>query len=136
MSGVSIGATNEVLARARSCMEQGKIKEAIDILDSADTSGRRARMLRRKVEEIDEARLEVKEFSSYVELEIFRMQALLRYEALALELRIAQVTEIQANVLSELQEYRENSSLQFGAQIDEMISRIKALTEITKGESK
>jgi hypothetical protein len=64
------------------------------------------------------------------------MQALLRYEALALELRIAQVTEIQANVLSELQEYRENSSLQFGAQIDEMISRIKALTEITKGESK
>ena len=136
MSGVSIGVTNEVLARARSCMEQGKIKEAIDILDSADTSGCRARMLRRKMEEIDEARLEVKEFSSYVELEIFRMQALLRYEALALELRIAQVTEIQANVLSELQEYRENSSLQFGAQIDEMISRIKALTEITKGESK
>lgn len=136
MSGVSIGETNEVLARARSCMEQGKIKEAIDILDSADTSGRRARMLRRKKEEIDEARLELKEFSSYVELEIFRMQALLRYEALALELRTAQVTEIQANVLSELQEYRENSSLQFGAQIDEMISRIKALTEITKGESK
>ena len=136
MSGVFIGETNEVLARARSCMEQGKIKEAIDILDSADTSGRRARMLRRKMEEIDEARLEVKEFLSYVELEIFRMQALLRYEALALELRIAQVTEIQANVLSELQEYRENSSLQFGAQIDEMISRIKALTEITKGESK
>ena len=136
MSGVSIGETNEVLARARSCMEQGKIKEAIDILDSADTSGRRARMLRRKKEEIDEARLELKEFSSYVELEIFRMQALLRYEALALELRTAQVTEIQANVLSELQEYRENSSLQFGAQIDEMVSRIKALTEITKGESK
>lgn len=136
MSGVSIGETNEVLARARSCMEQGKIKEAIDILDSADTSGRRARMLRRKMEEIDEARYELKEFSSYVELEIFRMQALLRYEALALELRTAQVTEIQANVLSELQEYRENSSLQFGAQIDEMISRIKALTEITKGESK
>ena len=93
-------------------------------------------MLRRKKEEIDEARLELKEFSSYVELEIFRMQALLRYEALALELRTAQVTEIQVNVLSELQEYRENSSLQFGAQIDEMISRIKALSEITKGESK
>jgi hypothetical protein len=136
MSGVSIGETNEVLARARSCMEQGKIKEAIDILDSADTSGRRARMLRRKMEEVDEARLELKEFSSYVELEIFRMQALLRYESLALELRTAQVTEIQANVLSELQEYRENSSVQFGFQIDEMISRIKALTEITKGESK
>jgi hypothetical protein len=136
MSGVSIGETNEVLARARSCMEQGKIKEAIDILDSADTSGRRALMLRRKMEEIDEARLEVKEFSSYVELEIFRMQALLRYEALALELRIAQVEEMQQLLLAELQEYCANTSVKLMPQIEEMIFKVKTIIGMTKGESK
>ena len=135
MSGVTIGETNEVLARTRSCMEQGKIKEAIDILDSADTSGCRARMLRRKMEEIDEARLEVKEFASYVELEIFRMQALLHYEVFSSELRNERVKEIQASLLEELRDYRENSSVQLVPQIDEMVSRVKAINEIIYDET-
>ncbi len=136
MSGVTIGETNEILARARSCMERGKIKEAIDILDSADVSGGRARMLRRKAEEVDEARLEAKEFASYVDLEIFRIQALLRYESLAPEQRNAQVKEMQAGLLAELQEYRENSSVQLVSQVDDMISKVKALTEMINGEAK
>ncbi len=136
MSGVTIGETNEILARARSCMERGKIKEAIEILDSADASGGRARMLRRKAEEVDEARLEAKEFASYVDLEIFRIQALLRYEALAPGLRNDQVKEMQSRLLEELQEYRENSSVQLAPVIGEMISRVEALHEMTTGETK
>ncbi len=136
MSGVTIGETNEVLARARSCMEQGKIKEAIDILDSADTSGCRVRMLRRKIEEIDEARLEAMEFASYVDLEIFRMQALLHYDIFSSELRNEQVKEKQATLLEELRDYRENSSVQLVPQIDEMISKVKNLREMMKGETK
>ena len=136
MSGVTIGEANETLARARSCMERGKIKEAIEILDRADTEGARARMLRRKAEEVDEARLEAKEFASYVDLEIFRMQALLRYKALTPEQRNVQVKEIQEGLLAELQEYRENSSVQLASQIDDMISQVKALSEIPKGETR
>ena len=127
MSGVTIGETNEILVRARSCMERGKIKEAIDILDSADASGGRGRMLRRKAEEVDESRLEAKEFASYVDLEMFRMQALLRYEPLTPELRNTQVKEMQAGLLEELREYRENSSVQLTPQIDEMISKVRSV---------
>ncbi len=136
MSGVTIGETNEILVRARSCMEHGKIKEAIEILDSADAAGDRARMLWRKAEEVDEARLEAKEFASYVDLEIFRMQALLRYEAFAFGLRNDQVKEMQSRLLEELQEYRESSSVQLASEIDEMISRVKTLHETTAGEAK
>jgi hypothetical protein len=93
-------------------------------------------MLRRKLEEIDEARLELKEFSLYVELEIFRMQALLRYEALALELRIAQVEEMQQLLLAELQEYCANTSVKLMPQIEEMIFKVKTIIGMTKGESK
>lgn len=136
MSGVTIGEANETLARARSCMERGKIKEAIEILDRADTEGTRARILRRKAEEVDEARLEAREFASYVDLEIFRMQALLRYKALTPEQRNAQVKEIQEGLLAELREYRENSSVQLASRIDDMISQVKALSEIPKGETR
>ena len=93
-------------------------------------------MLRRKAEEVDEARLEAKEFASYVDLEIFRMQALLRYEALAPEIRNAQAKEMQSRLLDELQEYRENSSVQLAPEIDEMISRVEALHEMTTGETR
>ena len=93
-------------------------------------------MLRRKAEEVDEARLEAKEFASYVDLEIFRMQALLRYEALAPEIRNAQAKEMQSRLLDELQEYRENSSVQLAPEIDEMISRVEVLHEMTTGETR
>ena len=84
----------------------------------------------------DVMRVLAKEFASYVDLEIFRMQALLRYEALAPGVRNDQVKEMQSRLLEELQEYRENSSVQLAPEIDEMISRVEVLHEMTTGETR
>ena len=127
MSAVTIGETNEILARARSCMEAGKIKEAIAILDSADCAGSRERMLRRKRDEVDEARAEAREFFACVQLELFRARAISRYDALSEEERQERVSAIRAELLEELREYRENSSVQLTEQIDKAIAEVEAL---------
>jgi hypothetical protein len=64
------------------------------------------------------------------------MQALLHYDIFSSELRNEQVKEKQATLLEELRDYRENSSVQLVPQIDEMISKVKNLREMMKGETK
>ena len=125
MSSVTIGETNETLARARAAMERGEIKQAIEILEAADVTGNMTRLLRRKAEEVDEAKLEAKEFAACVDLELFRIKALQHYAGMSEDERNAKIAEIRDGLLGELAEYRENSSVQLTAEIDIMIERVK-----------
>ena len=125
MSGVTIGESNEILSRAKSCMERGKIKEAIAILDGADTEGCRERLLRRRLEEVDEARSELKNYAALVDLELFRMAALMKCENLSADERKAMVEELRAVLLSELDKYKQNSSGALTAGIESLVSRVR-----------
>ena len=125
MSNVTIGESNEILARARSCMEQGKIKEAIEILDSADTEGDRERLLRRKADEVDEAALELKNYAALVDLELFRIDALMRYEAIPLTERAARAKSLREVLVSELEELRQNTSCSLVSQVESLLARVK-----------
>ena len=125
MSGVTIGETNEILARARSCMERGKIKEAIEILDSADTEADRERLLRRKADEVDEAALELKNYAALVDLELFRIDALMRYEAIPLAERAAQAQNLREVLVSELEELGQNTSCSLVPQVELLLARVK-----------
>ena len=125
MANVTIGESNEILSRAKSCMERGRIKEAIEILDSADTEGTRARLLRRKAEEVDEAKLELRNYAALVDLELFRMDALMKYEVLSLEERKAKVAELQDDLLAELEELKQNTSCSLVGEVDALVSRVR-----------
>jgi hypothetical protein len=106
-------------------MERGKIKEAIEILDSADTAGDRERLLRRKADEVNEAALELKNYAALVDLELFRIDALMRYEAIPLTERAARAKSLREVLVSELEELRQNTSCSLVPQVESLLARVK-----------
>ena len=85
MAAVSIVQTNDTIARARAKMDEGKIKEALEILDGASAAMKRRRLLHRAAERAEAEELQIKELKAGVEIEYFRVDAIMAYTAMPFE---------------------------------------------------
>jgi tetratricopeptide (TPR) repeat protein len=103
MAAVSIAQTNETIARARAKIEEGKIKEALEILDGASVAMKRRRLLHRAAERAEAEELQIKELKANVEIEYFRVDAIMVYTAMPYDERFKKVGVIYKSIMEDLE---------------------------------
>jgi hypothetical protein len=103
MAAVSIAQTNETIARARAKIEEGKIKEALEILDGASVAMKRRLLLHRAAERAEAEELQIKELKANVEIEYFRVDAIMAYTAMPYDERFKKVGVIYKSIMEDLE---------------------------------
>ena len=124
MSAISIAESNETIARARTCMEAGRIKEAIDILDGSSSSLRRRRLLRRAEERVDEEAQEIAEWKAGNEVEFFHAEAVMAYTEMPFRERFQKAESIYKLLVEYIEAYSERCSVAHKPEVDGMLADI------------
>ena len=102
LSAVSIAEAQSTFVQARSLMEAGKIKEALDILDGA--SSRISSIRSRFAARAEQEDRDVQELVAWKDVELFRADALLSYSALPFTDRFKRVEQILADLVCSVEE--------------------------------
>ncbi len=124
MAAISVAEANDTVMRARAKMEEGRIKEAIEILDGASSSLRRRRILRRAEERVDEVAQEIKELAAGNEVEFFRVDAVMSYAAMPFDERFKKSESIYRELAEDLEAYSESCPPAHRPKIDAMLADV------------
>ena len=124
MATISITETNENILRARNLMDEGRIKEAIDLLDGASSSLRRRRVLKRAEERADEEGEEIREIIAGNEVEFFRAEAVLAYTEMPFEERLEKAKSIYRCLVEDIEGYAASCSVRHKDEVDGMLADI------------
>ena len=131
MAAVSIAQTNDTIARARAKMDEGKIKEALEILDGASAAMKRRRLLHRAAERAEAENLQIKELAEYNQIELFRISAIMAFTSMLYRDRIARVNEIAYESVHDLLEgaslFTGKNSLIIHSFADQILSLVSTL---------
>lgn len=107
MAAVSIAQTNETIARARAKIEEGKINEALEILDGASVAMKRRLLLHRAAERAEAEELQIKELKANVEIEYFRVDAIMAYTAMLFDERFRKAADIYKLIVDDVESFSE-----------------------------
>ena len=102
LAAVSIAQTNDTIARARAKMDEGKIKEALEILDGASVAMKRRRLLHRAAERAEAEELQIKELKASAEIEYFRIDAVMAYTAMPFNDRFKKAEGIYKAIVEDI----------------------------------
>ena len=118
MAAVSIAQTNETIARARAKMDEGKIKEALEILDGASAAMKRRRLLHRAAERAEAEELQIKELKAGIEIEYFRIDAVMAYTAMPFDERFKKVEGIYKSLVEDVGTFAEMCTMRNKDEMD------------------
>ena len=118
MAAVSIAQTNETIARARAKMDEGKIKEALEILDGASAAMKRRRLLHRAAERAEAEELQIKELKAGIEIEYFRIDAVMAYTAMLFDERFKKVEGIYKALVEDVGTFAEMCTMRNKDEMD------------------
>ena len=124
MAAISVAEANDTIMRARVKMEEGRIKEAIEILDGASSSLRRRRILRRAEERVDEVAQEIKELAAGNEVEFFRVEAVMSYAGMPFNERFKKAESIYSMLAEDIETYSESCPPAHKLEVDAMLADI------------
>ena len=105
LAAVSIAQVNETIARARAKMEAGDIKGALEILDGASSAMKRRRLLHKAADRAEAEELQIKEMKAGLEIEYFRIDAIMAYTEMPFEKRFKKVETIYQGVSDDLAKF-------------------------------
>ncbi len=118
MAAVSIVQTNETIARARAKMDEGKIKEALEILDGASAAMKRRRLLHHAAERAEAEELQIKELKAGIEIEYFRIDAVMAYTAMPFDERFKKVEGIYKSLVEDVGTFAEMCTMRNKDEMD------------------
>ena len=124
MAAVSIAQVDATVARARELMEEGKVKEALEVLDGASSALKRRRLLRRAADRSAAEELEIKELKAGCDIEYFRVDAVMAYTELLFKERFAKAESIYKSLVADVEEYAANCTVGHKADLDRHLAGI------------
>lgn len=124
MAAVSIAQVDATVARARELMEEGKVKEALEVLDGASSALKRRRLLRRAADRSAAEELEIKELKAGCDIEYFRVDAVMAYTELSFKERFAKAESIYKSLVADVEEYAANCTVGHKADLDRHLAGI------------
>lgn len=105
LAAISMAQVTEAIARARAKVEEGRIKEALEILDGASAAMKRRRLLHRAADRAEAEELQIKELKASAEIEYFRVDAIMAYTAMPFEERFKKVEDIYKSLVDDIEKF-------------------------------